>query len=52
MKNVLIIGGSYFVGKTFVEELRNSNEYVPYVMNRGTRTLKLDGVKSQLVFQD
>ena len=45
MKNVLVIGGSYFAGKAFVEELRNCSEYVTYVMNRGTRPLGLDGVK-------
>lgn len=45
MKNILIIGGSYFTGKTFVEELLNSGEYAPYVLNRGNRPLKLEGVK-------
>ena len=45
MKNVLVIGGSYFAGRTFVEELQHSGEYAPYVMNRGNRPLKLDGVK-------
>jgi 2'-hydroxyisoflavone reductase len=44
LKNILIIGGSYFAGKIFVEELRNSNEYNIYVLNRGTRPLKLNGV--------
>ncbi|MEE8428473.1 MAG: NAD-dependent epimerase/dehydratase family protein, partial [Gammaproteobacteria bacterium] len=45
MKNILIVGGSYFVGRAFVEALQNSSEYVPYVMNRGTRPLKLEGVQ-------
>jgi 2'-hydroxyisoflavone reductase len=45
IKNVLIIGGSYFVGKTFIEELLTKDEYTLYVMNRGTRPLKIDGVK-------
>lgn len=45
MKNILIVGGSYFVGRAFVEALQNSGEYVPYVMNRGTRPLKLEGVQ-------
>ena len=44
MKNILVIGGSYFVGRVFVEELRDSSGYAVYVMNRGTRPLKLDGV--------
>ncbi len=45
MKNILIIGGSYFLGKVFVEEIRNHSEYAIYVMNRGNRPLNLEGVK-------
>lgn len=45
MKNILVVGGSYFVGKVFVEELRNHSEYAIYVMNRGNRPLNLEGVK-------
>lgn len=45
MRNVLVIGGSYFAGRVFVEELRNSGDYVPYVMNRGNRPLRLEGVE-------
>lgn len=44
MKHVLVLGGSYFVGKVFVEALRDSGEYVPYVMNRGRKPLNLEGV--------
>lgn len=44
MKNVLVIGGSYFVGRVFVEELRNRGEYSIHVMNRGHRPLGLEGV--------
>ena len=40
MRNVLIIGGSYFAGKIFVEELIRENEYNIYVFNRGNRPLK------------
>ena len=45
MKNILIIGGSYFVGRVFVEELQNHSEYDIYMLNRGNRPLKLKGVK-------
>lgn len=44
MKNVLVIGGSYFAGRVFVEELLRSGGYTPYVLNRGNRPLNLDGV--------
>jgi nucleoside-diphosphate-sugar epimerase len=42
MKNLLVIGGSYFVGRVFIEELLNNTEYNLYVMNRGRIPLKLD----------
>jgi len=45
MKNILVIGGSYFVGKVFVEELRKHDEYSVYVMNRGNRPLNINGVE-------
>lgn len=45
MKNVLVIGGSYFVGRVFVEELSKDNEYSIYVMNRGNKPLNLEGVQ-------
>lgn len=35
MKNILIIGGSYFVGRVFVEELLKKKDYSIYVLNRG-----------------
>ena len=44
MKNILVIGGSYFAGKVFVEELKNYDEYAIYVMNRGNRPLNIEGV--------
>jgi 2'-hydroxyisoflavone reductase len=44
MKNILVIGGSYFAGRVFVEELRSHSEYAIYVLNRGRRPLKLEGV--------
>ncbi|MBP1685157.1 MAG: NAD-dependent epimerase/dehydratase family protein [Deltaproteobacteria bacterium] len=44
-KNVLVVGGSYFVGRVFVEELRRRPGYAIHVMNRGRRPLRLDGVQ-------
>ncbi|MBI2957588.1 MAG: NAD-dependent epimerase/dehydratase family protein [Chloroflexi bacterium] len=44
MKNVLVIGGSYFVGRVFVEELLQRSECSIHVVNRGNRPLKLEGV--------
>jgi nucleoside-diphosphate-sugar epimerase len=35
MKNILIIGGSYFIGKVFVLELLNKEGYSIHVLNRG-----------------
>jgi len=44
VKNVLVIGGSYFVGKVFVEELSRIPGYAIYVMNRGNVPLNIEGV--------
>jgi nucleoside-diphosphate-sugar epimerase len=44
MKNVLIIGGSYFVGRVFVEELLKKQGYSIYVLNRGRIPIKKEGV--------
>ncbi len=41
MKNILIIGGSYFIGRIFVEELRSHDDYTVYVLNRGNNPLHL-----------
>ena len=40
MKNILIIGGSYFAGKVLVEELIREKEYNIFVFNRGNVPLK------------
>ena len=40
MKNVLIIGGSYFAGRIFVEELIKKKEYNIHIFNRGNVPLK------------
>lgn len=44
MKNVLVIGGSYFAGRVFVEELAKESDYCIYVLNRGSRPLNMEGV--------
>lgn len=44
MKNILVIGGSYFLGKVFVEELLRQPDHAIYVVNRGSKPLKLEGV--------
>lgn len=44
MKNILVIGGSCFIGRVLIEELQSNNEYTIYVLNRGNRPLKLLGV--------
>ena len=40
MKNIIIIGGSYFAGRIFVEELIKTKEYNIHVFNRGNVPLK------------
>src|SRR5512139_661153 len=45
LKNVLVVGSSYFVGRVFVEELRRRPGFALHVMNRGRRPLRLDGVR-------
>lgn len=44
MKNILVIGGSYFAGRVLVEELLAAGGFAPCVMNRGNRPLGLEGV--------
>ncbi|MBN1364558.1 MAG: NAD-dependent epimerase/dehydratase family protein [Syntrophaceae bacterium] len=44
MKNILVIGGSYFVGRVFVEEISKASDYKIYVMNRGKVPLGIKGV--------
>lgn len=45
MKNVLILGGSYFAGRVFVEELLKEKDYQIFVFNRGNIPLNMDGVR-------
>ncbi len=44
MRNILVIGGSYFVGRVCVEELVKDPENRICVVNRGNRQLELNGV--------
>jgi nucleoside-diphosphate-sugar epimerase len=44
MKNILVIGGSYFAGRVFVEEIQKLPEYRVYVLNRGNLPLKIQNV--------
>lgn len=43
-KRVLVIGGSYFVGRVFMVLASRTGEYEFHVVNRGRFKLKLDGV--------
>ena len=44
LKKVLVLGGSYFVGRVFNILASRSNEFEIVVVNRGTYELKLDNV--------
>lgn len=43
-KKVLAVGGSYFVGRVFSLMAASSGEYDLFLLNRGSRPLKKDGV--------
>ena len=43
-KNILVIGGSYFVGRVFILLASRTNNYTFHVVNRGTCPLKIDSV--------
>jgi 2'-hydroxyisoflavone reductase len=43
-RNVLIIGGSYFAGKVFVEALLEQGNTAVCVLNRGNRPIRKEGV--------
>ena len=45
MKNVLVIGGSYFAGRVFVETLSKSDQYKIHVFNRGHIPIGINGVQ-------
>jgi 2'-hydroxyisoflavone reductase len=45
MKNILVIGGSYFAGRVFIETLRPLGEHRIYAFNRGNIPIGLEGVR-------
>jgi len=45
MKRVLIVGGSFFLGRVFVEELLKRGDFSITVLNRGKLPLKKDRVE-------
>lgn len=46
MEDILIIGGSYFAGRVFVEKLLKQGRYNVFVFNRGNLPLPYKGVTS------
>ncbi|SPD74186.1 putative sugar dehydratase [uncultured Desulfobacterium sp.] len=48
MRNVLVIGGSYFAGRVFVETLAKSDQYRIHVFNRGHIPIGIPGVQELL----
>ena len=48
MKNLLVIGGSYFAGRVFVETICRSGRYEISVFNRGHLPMGIDGVTQLL----
>lgn len=44
-KNILIIGGSYFIGRVCALMLLNDKTYSVSILNRGNNPLKKDGIK-------
>ncbi|MFZ3171102.1 MAG: NAD-dependent epimerase/dehydratase family protein [Carboxydocellales bacterium] len=47
-KNILIIGGSYFIGRVFVMALSKKSDYSIHLMNRGRNPLRLPGVEEHV----
>ena len=45
MKRALVVGGSYFVGRVFVEELIKAGGYEVHVLNRGRIPIRKEGVR-------
>lgn len=45
MKNILVIGGSYFTGRVYMFSAVKEGDVKLHVLNRGRFPLKLDGVK-------
>ena len=47
-KNILIIGGSYFIGRVFVMGLSKKSDYAIYLVNRGRNPLGIPGVEEHV----
>ncbi|KUO78935.1 MAG: hypothetical protein APF81_25995 [Desulfosporosinus sp. BRH_c37] len=47
-KNVLIIGGSYFIGRIFVMGLSKKSDYSIHLLNRGRNPLRIPGVEEHV----
>ena len=45
MKHILVIGGSYFAGRVFVEALFSAGQYKIHVFNRGNLPMGIEGVE-------
>lgn len=45
MKNILVIGGSYFAGRVLVETLFQREQYNIYVFNRGNIPIGISGIE-------
>lgn len=52
MKNILVIGGSYFAGRVFVETLSKSDRVSLHVFNRGHLPIGIQGVHQLLGDRD
>ncbi len=46
--NILVIGGSYFVGKVFVERAQRVADLEICVLNRGNHPLRIEGVEQRV----
>ena len=44
-RNILVIGGSYFIGRTFVREYAKTDGVTLHVLNRGRVPLNMPGVQ-------
>ena len=47
-KNILVIGGSYFIGRVFVQTLASHSDYAIHLINRGRNPLRLPGVEEHI----
>lgn len=45
MKNILVIGGSYFAGRVFLEVIASGQDYAVSIFNRGNVLLNIEGIQ-------